>query len=456
MKKGTFLGLSSLLLLAAAAALFALSAQPASAQQAEALVSNLGQTEEEDGGDLNLDSHAQGFTTGGDSRGYTLYSVDVALYIRDSRAEDKITVAILSDSGGQPGHLVSQLIVPNISSNAFGQTQTVRFAAPPGSGVQLEPNTTYHFAIDTLAGQTISGTGGNAPRIRNTLSDAEDPGAASGWSIANHGHSRASSSTDAWASLNPAASRQIRVNGVANIPVECTTSNADGAYLVPQYWALNPSGDPEDLTSTGVRPGDKFRLLFITSTGEEPTATGIAHYNTFVQTRAKAGHDAISDSCGNLFKIVGSTSAVDARDNTGTTGDGVPIYWLTGNKLADDYADFYDGDWDDHEHRDESGNSAGSTEIYTGSNQDGTRHGTNPLGATRVIVGITGARKQSPKCLRSRYVRGVKSLLRPLPGVCGRAAGPDHLHRWGPHGHRRGRLPHPGLHPGQPGPAGRH
>ena len=25
----------------------------------------------------------------------------------------------------------------------------------------------------------------------------------------------------------------------------------------------------------------------------------------------------------------------------------MPIYWLNGNKVADDYADFYDGSWDD-------------------------------------------------------------------------------------------------------------
>ena len=47
------------------------------------------------------------------------------------------------------------------------------------------------------------------------------------------------------------------------------------------------------------------------------------------------------------YRVVGSTSSVDARTNTGTTGTGVPIYWLNGNKVADNYADFYDGNWDD-------------------------------------------------------------------------------------------------------------
>ena len=47
--------------------------------------------------------------------------------------------------------------------------------------------------------------------------------------------------------------------------------------------------------------------------------------------------------------MVGSTAAIDARDNTGTTGTGVPIYWLNGRKVANNYADFYDGSWRDEE-----------------------------------------------------------------------------------------------------------
>ena len=38
---------------------------------------------------------------------------------------------------------------------------------------------------------------------------------------------------------------------------------------------------------------------------------------------------------------------MDARDHTGTThtstSPGVPINWLNGASVADDYADFYDG-----------------------------------------------------------------------------------------------------------------
>ena len=159
---------------------------------------------------------------------------------------------------------------------------------------------------------------------------------------------------------------------------ECTRANSDGSYTVPNDWPLKPSL---------LVGGGKFRLLFITSTTRDATATDIDVYNAFVQTAAKAGHAAISDSCATLFKVVGSTAAVSARRNTGTTGTGVPIYWLNGAKLADDYADFYDGGWDSYGRTYESGVLTGNTplDIYvvlTGTRTDGTKDFTVTLGPT--------------------------------------------------------------------------
>ena len=105
---------------------------------------------------------------------------------------------------------------------------------------------------------------------------------------------------------------------------------------VRSTWALTPSG---------LTDGDQFRLIFVSSTRRNATSSDIEVYNTFVQDRAAAGHMEIQ-SYSSQFRVVGSTAAVDARDNTNTTGTGVPIYWLNGNKVADNYADFYDGSWD--------------------------------------------------------------------------------------------------------------
>ncbi len=163
----------------------------------------------------------------------------------------------------------------------------------------------------------------------------------------------------------------------AQAQVACSTANADGSYNVPFDWALKPSG---------LAAGTKFRLLFATSTRRNASATDIATYNTFVQTRAKAGHSAISDSCGNLFKVVGSTSAIDARVNTDTesTDTAALIYWLNGAKVADSYADFYDGSWDSRAHRTESGGTSSYTFVFTGSNQDGTKSSSIAFGAAAV------------------------------------------------------------------------
>ena len=94
-----------------------------------------------------------------------------------------------------------------------------------------------------------------------------------------------------------------------------------------------------------------------------------------MQNRAKASHAAISDSCTNLFKVVGSAAAANARVNTDTAA----IYWLKGVKMADDYADFYGRSWDNTNsngklHKNEYGGQRTISilnDVWTGSNASG-------------------------------------------------------------------------------------
>ena len=113
----------------------------------------------------------------------------------------------------------------------------------------------------------------------------------------------------------------------------------DDATPVLNDWSLKPSG-------LGV--GDEFRLIFLSSTKRNASSDSIGAYNTFVQNRAEAGHDDIQ-AYSDGFTAVGCTADDDARDNTATTytssDKGIPIYWLNGNKAADEYEDFYDGSW---------------------------------------------------------------------------------------------------------------
>ena len=116
-------------------------------------------------------------------------------------------------------------------------------------------------------------------------------------------------------------------------PVTNRLAFAPPAVEVPADWALVPEG---------LRGGARFRLLFLSSMGRDATSAAIEDYNEFVQNAALAGHPAIREYGGGFYAVA-STADTDAVDNVGTTGAGVPVYWLGGNKLADGYDDFHDG-----------------------------------------------------------------------------------------------------------------
>ena len=111
-------------------------------------------------------------------------------------------------------------------------------------------------------------------------------------------------------------------------------------HTVPSDWARVPSG---------LDGGDRFRLLLVSEDKRTATETDIAAYNTWAQGQVTGGHADIQEYADH-FAVLGSTSAVSARANTGTdfTDDnqGIPIYWLGGQKAADHYDDFWDGSWD--------------------------------------------------------------------------------------------------------------
>ncbi len=162
--------------------------------------------------------------------------------------------------------------------------------------------------------------------------------------------------------------------GLASEAAAQTTpmANADGSYNVPQNWALKPSA---------VNAGGRFRLMFRTTTSRNAVSANIADYNTFVQNRAAAGHMAIRPYS-SAFRVLVSTATVNARDNAMTTGTGVPIYWLGGAKVADNYSDFHDGSWDSSAIRNESAGTVSSTSAFwTGSNDDGTALAGEELGS---------------------------------------------------------------------------
>ena len=134
-------------------------------------------------------------------------------------------------------------------------------------------------------------------------------------------------------------------------PTTCTVTvhiiDDDEVVPVPTDWGLVPSN---------LNAGDRFRLLFKTSTTRDATATGIGVYDSFVRAAASASgaHNDLK-AYADRFKVFGSTEAVPARvhnalwngtgwvdGSTTTSSSGVPIYWPTGEKYADNYYELCD------------------------------------------------------------------------------------------------------------------
>ena len=147
---------------------------------------------------------------------------------------------------------------------------------------------------------------------------------------------------------------------------------------IPDDWSLKPNA---------VGAGETFRLMFLSTTTRNGSSTDIADYNTHVQAAAAAGRAEIRPYSAD-FTAIGSTAAVNARDNTqtGSTHTDAPIYWVhTGQSrgaVADNYADFYDGTWGNTTVRNQSGSSTtliASTPAITGTDLNGGTNG--PLGS---------------------------------------------------------------------------
>ena len=160
------------------------------------------------------------------------------------------------------------------------------------------------------------------------------------------------------------------------------TALALDVHYVPHNWNAKPNG---------VGVGDQFRLIFLSSTTRDASSSSIDVYNSFIQDRAAAGHNSIR-RFSSEFRVVGCTSSRNATANTETRSSdpGAKIYWIRGAKVADSYADFYDGSWDNEANiKNESGANGPDTSIqdnypFTGCEHDGTKD-TRELGDSTIV-----------------------------------------------------------------------
>ncbi len=170
------------------------------------------------------------------------------------------------------------------------------------------------------------------------------------------------------------------------------TDDETGDVVVPQSWALAPSG----VLGQGE---PRFRLVFVTSVERDASSTDIAEYDAFVRGLLAEGHADVVPYAG-FFTVLGSTSTVNLQDHAGVTGSAtMPFYWLgeTGDatkRVATDNQQFRD-EWIATETppsqsvpRDETGAvvSVDSDGYFTGSTSAGVKS-SNPLGSSNVTVG---------------------------------------------------------------------
>ncbi len=182
-------------------------------------------------------------------------------------------------------------------------------------------------------------------------------------------------------------SETLTSDATTSVPQTTSTEGDDGNGVL-DTWNLVPAG---------LNAGDEFRLISLSSTNRSATSSNIGDYNKLVQDLAANGHDDIQ-AYSSGFTAVGCTADDDARDNTNTrftsSDKGVPIYWMGGNKVADQYQDFYDGSWDDEaNHRNESGDdgqdmSRDTNRPWTGCKHDGTEAVSASLGEASVTTGV--------------------------------------------------------------------
>ena len=372
--------------LAVLAVLATVAPEPAAAQTT--FISNTGQRFNTGGGKVQ----AVAFTTGTGT--YTLSSVGIVVDMQSGSPTP--AVKIYGDSGGNPG---TTLLATMTNPGTFETAAVNSFTAP--ANTTLSASTTYWVVTSNSAA-----TDGQGFRVGLTILKTLDTGTAVGWSLGN-ARSKDDIAATSWTASN-LLSLRFEIRGTSGT----TTNNS-----VPADWSLKP---------TAVAAGTQFRLLFLSSTTSNASSTDIADYNTFIQTRAAAGHtDIQAYSAG--FRVVGCTAAVDARDNTKTTytttDQGVPIYWLNGAKAADQYEDFYDGSWDDEANdKNESGTNGPDTSEagnwpLTGCSHDGTEQW--PLGASQVSVGRpnSSGSGHGPLFANAQITSGVSSLLYGLSGV---------------------------------------
>ena len=177
---------------------------PAPSDAAEiVLVSNTGQ-HAYGGTPVGVYDHAQGFTTGKNTLGYVLTSIE--LQVHTAPANGTLTVSVREADGQDP----SDTVLYTLTTPSNLGTGLRKFTAPANSSLSAE--TTYYVHMTFAVGLNPT-----QPQWDLTDRTTEDSGAYDGWSIANVRHSRPTGSSVSWSNGSDARIK-IKVKGENRAP----------------------------------------------------------------------------------------------------------------------------------------------------------------------------------------------------------------------------------------------
>ena len=213
---------------------------------------------------------AQAFTTGNNNAGYVLASVGIEFGdVSDpSSAPTDLEATLNADGGGVPGDALCTLIAPASLSE-----RSVNTFAAPASGTTcpaLMKETIYFVVVER-----VRATGSSTIAVGGTASDAEDPEAAEGWSIADGSMTYSSqAAAQGWAPdafsykieargsfINNPAGGEATVGGTAQV----------GRTLVA---AVSDVSDDDGLTGATY----SYRWLRVDGAAETNIGTGSSSY----------------------------------------------------------------------------------------------------------------------------------------------------------------------------------
>ena len=221
-------------------------AAPASAAE---LVGNIGQSGDGAAQGIASYDHAQGFTTGSNSGGYTLTDIQIVF---GTGSKSGISVKLAT---GLPSSTTEVVTLSNPSLPNAGGTRT--FTAP--TDTTLSADTEYWVIVEGTAGI-----------VRSTTSDSEDSGGMSGWEVADGLYKRDADSTGEW-TADTATNLRIRVNGSVLESTAPTVSSAEVTAAKPKELVLTFS---KALATGSVPAASQFTVKVGGSAG--PAVSSVA------------------------------------------------------------------------------------------------------------------------------------------------------------------------------------